>query len=266
MPTAAAPQKAQPKVAPEPTFVFGARVNIAGDDPTARVAARFHGAAPEVWNGPTGNAYALPCRTSEGAALSPRTLGSYLAVFFKYATEHPQQRFRISRFGCGQGELTDADMAKLWRNAPSNCLLPALWQRELGEGDLARILIFDPLVRLKSEIWRKMLQRYMAVNLPLWGATRCEFLSSGGPRDSLSTAAAAQSLGYPHREVRADSGYYQQQADLASDMLSIWSATHLLSVTDPDQTSVPSHVRMLKFAMRDGLFVDDLSADESGLG
>jgi len=44
--------------------------------------------------------------------------------------------------------------------------------------------------------------------------------------------------------------------------VAVWPS--LLSVTDPDQTSVPSHVRMMNFAMRDGLFVDDLSSDENG--
>lgn len=262
MTTVAAQPKAKPKVTTEPVYVFGSRVNSTADDPTAVFAARFHGATAEVWNGPTGNAYALPCRNSEGTTLSPRAFGNYLTAFLNHANQHPEQQFRIGRFGCGPGALTDADMAKLWRNAPSNCQLPALWQRELGDGDLARILIFDPLVRLKSEVWRKILKRYLTLNLPLWGVNRCEFLSSGGPRDSVSTAEAAQGLGYPHREVRADPGYYRQHADMASDMLSIWSATHLLSITDPDQTSVPSHVRMMNYAMRDGLVVDDLSMDE----
>jgi len=262
MTIAAAQQKTPARAIIEPAYVFGTRVNGGSNDATATFAVRFHGAGADVWTGPTGNAYALPCRNSEGAALSARIFGNYLTAFFSFAADHPEQRFRISRFGCEKDGFSDADMARLWRNAPPNCVLPAVWQRELNGPELARILIFDPLVRLKSAAWRRILKRYLMVNLPLWGATRCEFLSSGGPRDSRCTVDAARELGYPHREVRADRLHYKEQCDVVSDMFAIWSATHLLSITDPDQTSVPSHVRMLNYAMRDGLFVDDLSMDD----
>lgn len=265
MTIAAAPQKARPAIHVEPTYVFGCRLNDTASDASAATAARLHAAAPDVWRGPTGNAYAIPCRDSGGRILSPKAFGTYLGEFFEYAGARADQRFRVARFGCEQDGYGDADMAKLWRLAPRNCVLPAVWQRELGDGDLARILIFDPLVRLRNATWQKILQRYLALNLPLWGVTRCEFVSSGGPRNSQCTADAAKALGYPHREVRADPDYYKGQAEIVSDMLAVWHSTHLLSVTDPDQTSVPSHLRILNYATRDGLFVDDLSQHDGDL-
>ncbi|MGD9601322.1 MAG: hypothetical protein AB7O21_08355 [Gammaproteobacteria bacterium] len=256
---ARAPSRSTPHV--EPTFVFGARVNGQSNEPSAATAIRYHGADPFAWHGPTGNAYALPCQGSDGAPLGPRALTNYLDEFFRFAQANPEQRFRVARLGCGDAAMRDADMAKLWRQAPKNCALPAVWQKELAHPELARILVFDPLVRLKSALWREILARFLSLNLPLWGVTRCEFVSSAGPRGSQCTADAAKELGYPHREIRADPGYYKEHADTASDFLAIWHATHLLSVTDPDQTSVPSHVRLVNYAMRDGLMVDDLHMD-----
>lgn len=262
MTTAALQHKIHPAIRVEPVYVFGCRINDgAFTESSAANAVRFHGAALGVWNGRNGNGYAIPCRNSKGEKLPLEVFSEYLREFIKYASDHPKLQFRVARFGCEKDGYRDADIAPLWGDAPSNCVLPGVWQREVGVCDAARILIFDPLVRLKSAEWQRSLRSYLMVNLPLWGVTTCEFLSSAGPRDSAHTAHTAKQLGYRHREIRADRHYYKDQADIASEMLAIWHATHLLSITDPDQTSVPSHVRMLNYAMRDGLFVDDLCLD-----
>jgi hypothetical protein len=262
MTTATAQQKASPQVRVEPVYVFGCRINDNKfDEGSAAIATRFHGVTPGTWNGPNANGYAIPWRNSEGQPLPLRALGEYLTEFLKYAKSNPTVQFRIARFGCDKDGHKDSVLAPLWRNAPPNCALPAVWQRELGLSDVAKVLIFDPLARLKNAAWQDILRRYLAVNLPLWGVTKCEFLSSGGPRDCAFTANAANDLGYRHREIRADPRYYKEQATVASEILAIWHSTHLLSITDPDQTSVPSHVRILNYATRDGLLVDDLSLD-----
>ncbi len=263
MTSAAVQQKISPANRVEPVYVFGCRINDSTfNEGTAAVAARFHGAGPGVWNGRNGNAYAIPCRNNEGAKLPPKVFSEYLNEFIKYARANPTLQFRVARFGCEKGGYQDAEIAPLWRDAPSNCVLPAVWKRQIGVCDTVKMLIFDPLVRLKSTEWQTVLRRYLVFNLPLWGVTSCEFLSIAGLRDSPSTANAATQLGYRHSAIRADPRYYHDQADIASEMLAIWHATHLLGVTDPEQTSVLSHVRILNFATRDGLFVDDLCMDD----
>ncbi len=262
MTTATAQQIASPQVRVEPVYVFGCRINDSTfSDGTAAVATRFHGVTPGTWNGRNGNGYAIPCRNSDGAPLPLRSLSEYVTEFLKYAKSNPTVQFRVARVGGEKEGHKDAVLAPLWRSAPPNCALPAIWQRELGLSDVAKILIFDPLARLKNSAWQDILRRYLVVNLPLWGVAKCEFLSSGGPRACAFTANAANDLGYRHREIRADPRYYKEQADSASEMLAIWHSTHLLSIADPDQTSVPSHLRILTHAARDGLLVDDLSLE-----
>jgi hypothetical protein len=230
---------------------------------TAAVAARFHGAKPGAWNGRNGNAYAIPCRNSEGLRFATVAQTGYVEVFLKYARANPNTQFRIARFGCEPRGYSDAEIAPLFRNVPVNCELPAVWQRALGRLEVARILVFDPLTRLAALEWREALGRYLALSLPLWGVKGCELFSIGGPRDAAATATAARDFGCRHRVITADSAYYGAQTNLASEMLAIWHSTHLVSITDLDQTAVPSYVRIYTFAARYGLVVDDLNIDDT---
>lgn len=263
MTISAAQTRPQTRTRVEPVYVFGTRVNDPMTEFTAAVAARFHGARPGTWNGRNGNAYALPCRNSEGMRFAPAAQLGYVDEFLKYARANPNLQFRVARFGCEPQGYRDSEIAPLFRNAPVNCVLPAVWQRALGRLELARVLVFDPLARLGAAEWRTVLARYLALNLPLWGVKGCELLSIGGPRDATATATVARELGYRHRVITADADYYGAQTDLASEMHAIWHATHLVSITDPDQTAVPSHVRIYTFATRDGLMVDDLNVDDT---
>ncbi len=251
--------------ASEPVFVFGCRVK---NDPltegAAAAAARFHGAIPSVWAGPNGNAYGVGCRGTQGQLLSHDALEGYIAEFIQYARNNPNRRFRIARFGCDKGEYDDVEMAELWRGLPKNCVLPALWQRAFGILNGVRILVFDPLDRLRSDEWRARFRDYIATSMPLWGVDTCTLISAmSAPRSTDSVGSLAKELGMLHREVRADPQYYGQQAPVVSEMLGVWHSTHLLCLTEPSQTAIPSHVRLLNYAERDGLCIDDLQASKS---
>ena len=54
-----------------------------------------------------------------------RTLGG--AKFLAYARAHPELTFEVTRVGCGLAGYTDADIAPLFKGAPSNCTLPDGW-------------------------------------------------------------------------------------------------------------------------------------------
>lgn len=242
----------------EPVFVFGTNAAGVHDDGTAIAAARYHGATAGVWNGIAGNSYAIPYRNSDRKLLAAKPLSEHVATFLEFAKSHPATTFRVARFGCEKGAYLDRDMAPLFRNAPPNCGLPALWQREIGRLDTVNIIISDPMIRLANAEWRTHLKAYLAVNLPLWGTEKYELLSIANARGVSAIPQTAKEFGCKHREIKANKAYYKEHTEQASEMLTVWHATHLINITDPDQTTLPGHVRIWISAMRDGLFVDDL--------
>ncbi len=111
-------------------FVFGS--NLAGrhGKGAALEAREKWGAEYGVGEGRTGQAYAIP--TKDGA-LRTRSLGIIeLSVerFIRYAKEHPELEFIVSRVGCGLAGYTDEEIAPMFAGAPDNCELPPKW-REL---------------------------------------------------------------------------------------------------------------------------------------
>lgn len=247
--------------APEPIYVFGSGRSGQFKDGTAAIAARFYGAKLDIVEGPTGDAYAIPYRAEDGKLLSARTIAEQVNQFVKHARANPDQQFRVSRIGCERDGYRDSDIAPLFRAAPPNCALPAIWRRELGIADTARVLVFDPLIRLANAQWREQLKHFLGLNMPLWGAAKCELLSVGSSRGVSAAGATAKLLRVPHREIRANAEYYGSNVDAASELLAVWHATHMVNITNPNQTALPSHTRILQTAIRDGVFVDDLDIE-----
>lgn len=250
--------KSGPRAAAEPIFVFGS--NMQGDhvEGQAQNAARFHQAVDGEWDGRTGHAYAIPYRDRALKLMPLADIAAHVERFKAYANEHRGLILQVARFACEKGAYTDVDIAALFRDMPPNVLLPALWQRLLDPQKPARIMIYDPAGRLLAAEWQALLGRYLAVNLPLWGASTAELISAGAARNVVATDAAARHLGLKHRVVGENPAYYGAQSPMAAEMKAVWLATHLLSITDPDQTAQPAHVRVLSYATRGGLSCDDL--------
>lgn len=109
-------------------FVFGS--NLAG----------FHGAgaalqAKAIWGakqgqgfGRTGQAYAIPTKNSNMKTHPRLTIAWFVVEFLKYARQHPELTFLVTRIGCGLAGYTDADIAPMFANAPANCDLPEGWR------------------------------------------------------------------------------------------------------------------------------------------
>lgn len=135
---------------PEPIFVFGSGMSRDYKEGTAAVAAQFYQAKLGVTMGENGDAYAIPFRSVDNKLLSVKALSEHVNDFMKFARAKPDKTFRISRIACDRNGYTDKDIAPMFRAAPANCALPALWQRELGAADIARVLVYDPPIRLNS--------------------------------------------------------------------------------------------------------------------
>lgn len=121
-------------------WVFGS--NLAGRHGAgaAKVAREAFGAQPGVGAGPTGQCYAIPTKDGRNGAdlkdpvqtLPIHEVRAHVAAFLGYAKAHPELRFFVTRVGCGRAGWTDAEMAPLFRGAPSNCSFATEWQSNLS--------------------------------------------------------------------------------------------------------------------------------------
>ena len=114
-------------------FVFGsnqAGIHGAG---AARVALEVHGAMWGIGSGHVGNSYAIPTKDHRIQTLPLSVIQQYVASFLKYAYEHPNLEFQVTRIGCGLAGYKDADIAPFFAAATPNCWFDKAWTPFLGE-------------------------------------------------------------------------------------------------------------------------------------
>lgn len=109
-------------------FAFGS--NLAGrhGKGAALCARTQYGAKCGVGIGRTGNSYAIPTKDAMLRTLPLARIETHVKNFIAYATAHPELRFNVTRVGCGLAGYTDKDIAPMFAEAPSNCVLPEGWR------------------------------------------------------------------------------------------------------------------------------------------
>lgn len=112
----------------DPIFVFGS--NLAGRHGAgaALYAAVNHGAVRGVGEGRTGNSYAIPTKDEHLRTRGLEAIGKSVQAFLRYAREHPELVFDVTRIGCGLAGYQDQDIAPMFCGAPINCRLPEEWR------------------------------------------------------------------------------------------------------------------------------------------
>jgi len=121
-------------------FVFGSNLMGIHGAGAARYAAMQLGAESCFGEGPMGKrhplspprCYALPTCSAPGRPLELSEVARYVQRFLEYAAAlldiMPDERFFVSAVGCGIAGFTEAQIAPLFANAPSNCDLPPGWR------------------------------------------------------------------------------------------------------------------------------------------
>ena len=102
-------------------FVFGSNLQGSHGGGAAAAAVRYFGA---VWGqgvGMQGQCYAIPTMHGGVDAIRP-----YVDEFIRYAKEHPEMTFLVTRIGCGIAGFRDEQMAPLFADAMElpNVVLP----------------------------------------------------------------------------------------------------------------------------------------------
>lgn len=106
-------------------FVFGSNLQGMHGGGAARIAYENFGAEWGVGVGMTGRCYAIP--TMQGGI---ETICPYVDDFIKYAKEHGELTFLVTRIGCGIAGFKDSEMAPLFKDAADmdNVALPQQWR------------------------------------------------------------------------------------------------------------------------------------------
>ena len=109
-------------------FVFGSNLEGRHAGGAARFAYEHFGAEWGNGVGPQGRCYAIPTMHGPISAIEP-----YVSDFIDYVIDHPQNRFLVTRVGCGIAGFKDRDMAPLFAAALflPNISLPREWFVEL---------------------------------------------------------------------------------------------------------------------------------------
>jgi len=250
-------------LAREAVYVYGSDLAGAQQGESASLAVHAFGASPAQVSGPSGHTYALPCANSAGEPFEAGVLKNYVQTFFSHARAHEHTQFHVSRLTRDTGHGADTRMAGLFAGAPANCQLPGLWSAILDARQPTRLLIFDPGARLAEAAWQQRLQRYLALNQPLWGGSTVELVSVGLARTLVANDMAARKLGLGHRVIGPNENAFGRLATGVAEHKAIWYSTRLLCIVDFDQTAQPQQVRMMGAATRSGLPIDQLDTAES---
>ena len=128
---------------PDDSFVFVFGSNLAGRHGAgaARAALQFFGAEYGVGEGATGRAYAIPTLGRNFEQLALPRVHEAVTIFLTYARSNPEQRFFVTRIGCGLAGRSDADIAPMFANAPANCSFAEGWRAWIEEnvrGELSK--------------------------------------------------------------------------------------------------------------------------------
>jgi hypothetical protein len=111
-------------------FVFGSNLSGWHGGGAARAAHKLYGAEWGVHSGRTGQCYAIPTVGERiGGPLPLETIALGVDMFLHHAATRPEDQFLVTRVGCGLAGHADADVAPLFRDAPSNCSLPMPWRQ-----------------------------------------------------------------------------------------------------------------------------------------
>ena len=114
-------------------FVFGSNLSGIHGAGAAAFAVKVHGAKFGVGEGMQGNCYALPTKGLQIEPMSLKNIEVHVKIFMDYARNNPEERFQVTKIGCGLGGHKDCDIAPMFRDSPQNCYFDIDWRPWLGD-------------------------------------------------------------------------------------------------------------------------------------
>lgn len=111
-------------------FVFGSNLGGIHGAGAARAAHQFYEAEYGKGVGASGRSYAIPTKNKDISATLPLFLiENYVKIFVNYTIwVKPEQKFFVTRIGCGLAGLEDKDIAPMFKDA-KNCSFAYAWEK-----------------------------------------------------------------------------------------------------------------------------------------
>lgn len=142
-------------------FVFGSNLQGKHYGGAARMAYDRFGAEWGVGSGQTGKCYAIP--TMHGGV---KDIKPYVDDFVEYVKNHPDNRFLVTRIGCGIAGFKDKEIAPLFKDLKDfpNVCLPKNWllmlhKEEVLDAFCTDIILEKPTVKIPDAITENDLKR-----------------------------------------------------------------------------------------------------------
>ena len=116
-------------VSPNTPFIFVFGSNLAGrhGKGAALTAKQDYGAVYGQGEGLQGSAYAIPTKDWNLCRLPLKSIEFYVNRFIEHARANPENRYYVTRIGCGLAGFRDQDIGPLFKLASQNCTLPSEW-------------------------------------------------------------------------------------------------------------------------------------------
>lgn len=109
-------------------FVFGSNEAGRHGGGAARTAFNEYGAKWGRGFGLEGYSFAIPTKDWDIETLDIQWIIPYIERFKIFARKNPDLTFYVTKIGCGLAGYTDADIAPLFANSPSNCMFDSTWK------------------------------------------------------------------------------------------------------------------------------------------
>ena len=115
-------------------FVFGSNLSGIHGAGAARIAREHHGAIWGQGEGLQGDSYALPTKGLNITFMPYNQVKKHVHTFLKFAADHPELEFKVTRIGCGLAGFKDENIAPLFNEAPNNCSFDDEWYLHMVDG------------------------------------------------------------------------------------------------------------------------------------
>lgn len=114
-------------------FVFGSNTAGVHGAGAAQYAYNKKGARYGHGYGLSGESWAIPTKDDNIQSLPLDLINCFVAGFLAFATVKRKMNFMVTRIGCGLAGYTDAEIAPMFKGAPTNCMFDEAWRPYLGD-------------------------------------------------------------------------------------------------------------------------------------
>ena len=225
------------------TFVFGSNRSGCHGAGAALHAKRYFGAQYGVGEGLTGQAYALPTKSSPGAGdtLPLTEVLARIEAFKQVAQETPDRLYQVTRAACGLAGLAEFEDVILdaFMDAPNNCLLPGVWEAHRQPG-ITRLIVAGSRSVTDYSMLREWLDKLLSHRDPstvsiVSGTARG--VDQMGEQYAQERGLALWKMPALWKEQGKAAGYLRNQQ-------MAWFGTHLAALWDGESPGTRAMIRM----------------------